>query len=342
MEQQRKRSPGAAAAKPGANKRPKRDDESEREELDLRSGDTDVWVVKVPPYLMDEWEKRRGCARPPPQPQAPLLTSARGGRREAGAEAVLGKLVKDPSTKPSSSKMTGWRVVCDGAEGKPSTYEMKKHQSFAKGPAHSREQRVHILSEDVRSPPRLVRRSVLPARPPPTVSPPLPPSPRIPHRWDPLGLQNVSGYKARRNPRVDGVVSQQYELLPDPRDPDYRRLQKEKVSQIGEDRSGRAQSNAALYTEKPGEPEAAPRSRKPREKKDMMVRKDKPVVQEMLFKLFEVQERWTTKALVAETTQPEPWLKSILQDIAIHETKGGTRTLPPALLPWFDCVAVGG
>ena len=333
--EQRKRSPGAAAAEPGANKRPKRDDESEREELDLRSGDTDVWVVKVPPYLMDEWEKRRGCALPPPhppQPQAPLAECARG-RREAGAEAVLGKLVKDPSTKPSSSKMTGWRVVCDGAEGKPSTYEMKKHQSFAKGPAHSREQRVHIISEDVRSPPRLVRRSVLPARPPPpTVPPPLPPSPRIPHRWDPLGLQNVSGYKARRNPRVDGVVSQQYELLPDPRDPDYRRLQKEKVSQIGEDRSGRARGNEKLASTSAGEPESArdsahSRSRKPREKKDMMVRKDKTVVQEMLFKLFEVQERWTTKALIAETTQPEPWLKSILQDIAIHETKGGARTL---------------
>ena len=149
-------------------------------------------------------------------------------------------------------------------------------------------------------------------------------------------MQNVSGYKARRNPRVDGVVSQQYELLPDPRDPDYRRLQKEKVSQIGEDRRGRARDNEKLASTSAGEPEAARKggaestSRKPREKKDMMVRKDKTVVQEMLFKLFEVQERWTTKALIAETTQPEPWLKSILQDIAIHETKGGTRTLPHA------------
>ena len=142
----------------------------------------------------------------------------------------------------------------------------------------------------------------------------------------------MSGYKARRNPRVDGVVSQQYELLPDPRDPDYRRLQKEKVSQIGEDRRGRARDNEKLASTSAGEPEAArePVSRKPREKKDMMVRKDNLVVQEMLFKLYEVQERWTTKALVAETTQPEPWLKSILQDIAIHETKGGACTLPRA------------
>ena len=85
--EQRKRSPGAAAAEPGANKRPKRDDESEREELDLRSGDTDVWVVKVPPYLMDEWEKRRGCALPPPpQPPnpKPRWLSARGGAGRRG------------------------------------------------------------------------------------------------------------------------------------------------------------------------------------------------------------------------------------------------------------------
>ena len=155
----------------------------------------------------------------------------------------------------------------------------------------------------------------------------------------------MSGYKARRNPRVDGVVSQQYELLPDPRDPDYRRLQKEKVSQIGEDRSTRARINEKLASTSAGEPESArdsahSRSRKPREKKDMMVRKDKTVVQEMLFKLFEVQERWTTKALIAETTQPEPWLKSILQDIAIHETKGGAHTLP-ALLSRFACVGEG-
>ena len=43
----------------GSRKRARRPDESEREELEAQSRDVDVWLVKVPPYLMDEWRSRR-------------------------------------------------------------------------------------------------------------------------------------------------------------------------------------------------------------------------------------------------------------------------------------------
>ena len=43
-------------------KRARRVDESDREDLDAQSRDVDVWLVKIPPYLMDEWDRRRRCA----------------------------------------------------------------------------------------------------------------------------------------------------------------------------------------------------------------------------------------------------------------------------------------
>jgi hypothetical protein len=58
----RKLPAAAAAAAAGASKRVRRADESEREDLDAQSRDVDVWLVKVPPYLMEEWEKRRRLA----------------------------------------------------------------------------------------------------------------------------------------------------------------------------------------------------------------------------------------------------------------------------------------
>ena len=49
----------AAGSEGGARKRVRRPDESEREELVADSRDVDVWLVKVPPYLMEEWNSRR-------------------------------------------------------------------------------------------------------------------------------------------------------------------------------------------------------------------------------------------------------------------------------------------
>ena len=49
----------AASSDGGSRKRVRRPDESEREELEAQSRDVDVWLVKVPPYLMDEWRSRR-------------------------------------------------------------------------------------------------------------------------------------------------------------------------------------------------------------------------------------------------------------------------------------------
>lgn len=49
----------AASSEGGARKRVRRADESEREELEAQARDVDVWLVKVPPYLMDEWRSRR-------------------------------------------------------------------------------------------------------------------------------------------------------------------------------------------------------------------------------------------------------------------------------------------
>jgi hypothetical protein len=49
------------AARDGT-KRARRVDESDREDLDAQARDVDVWLVKVPSYLMDEWDRRRRCA----------------------------------------------------------------------------------------------------------------------------------------------------------------------------------------------------------------------------------------------------------------------------------------
>ena len=76
-----------------------------------------------------------------------------------GADAVLGKLVNN-GAKAGSSKTTSWSVVCEGNEGKPSTYQLKKAQTFAKGPGRRSEPRMHIISEGVR--PDSLTETVLP------------------------------------------------------------------------------------------------------------------------------------------------------------------------------------
>ena len=49
----------AASSESGSRKRARRPDESDREQLEAQGRDVDVWLVKVPPYLMDEWRRRR-------------------------------------------------------------------------------------------------------------------------------------------------------------------------------------------------------------------------------------------------------------------------------------------
>lgn len=66
---------------------------------------------------------------------------------------MLGKLV-NTGVKGGSTKATQWSVVCEGIEGKPSTYQLKKAQSFAKGPGRQSQPRMHIISEGVCAKPR--------------------------------------------------------------------------------------------------------------------------------------------------------------------------------------------
>ena len=63
-------------------------------------------------------------------------------RSEDGADAVLGKLV-NTGAKGGGVKSTPWSVVCEGIEGKPSSYELKKAQQFAKGPMRQKGERTH-------------------------------------------------------------------------------------------------------------------------------------------------------------------------------------------------------
>ena len=74
-------------------------------------------------------------------------------RRADGPDAVLGKL-KNTGSKAGSSTATQWSVVCEGVEGKPTTYQLKKAQSFAKGPTRQPQPRMHIISEGVREQPQ--------------------------------------------------------------------------------------------------------------------------------------------------------------------------------------------
>lgn len=69
-------------------------------------------------------------------------------------DAELGKL-KNTGVKGGSTKATPWSVVCEGIEDKdgkpmPSVYQLKKAQTFAKGPHRQSEPRMHIVSEGVR------------------------------------------------------------------------------------------------------------------------------------------------------------------------------------------------
>ena len=69
--------------------------------------------------------------------------------RSKDPDAELGKL-KNTGAKGGSSKATPWEVVCEGIEGKPSVYQLKKAQTFAKGPHRQSAPRMHIISEGVR------------------------------------------------------------------------------------------------------------------------------------------------------------------------------------------------
>lgn len=288
---------------------------------------------------------------------------------EGGADAVLGKLV-NTGAKGGSSKATPWSVVCEGIEGKPSTYQLKKSQSFAKGPMRQREPRMHIVSEGVRRAPRL---------PPPPAARPLSLERRRSHLTCRMRLRAQPKEAARLKPKIEGLVSQQYELAPPPDDRQYRKLQGARVAQISADRAGRAQVSAKLPTvitedmNMKADNEREAREARKREKEtgewtcascksvnhsrhekcqqcnarkttgDKMVRRDRVEVQNELFKLLEdnsavcsgthteedgpeackhCRTHWHTKDLIAETKQPEAFLKSILKEMCTYIRKG--------------------
>lgn len=269
--------------------------------------------------------------------RAPSL-SARPSRRADGPDAVLGKL-KNTGAKAGSSTATQWSVVCEGVEGKPTTYQLKKSQSFAKGPTRQPQPRMHIISEGVREQPQRFAVAagemllLTPAR---------------------TCLQPKEA--ARLKPKVEGLVSQQYELAPPSNDRTYRELQGARVAQIGQERDGRAQVTMRLPSvimEDLHQKEQIYRDRlkaKKEEKETTLGNKrfrgDKSEVQNKLFKLLEDQSsvcegkphpegkdgkpetcihcrtHWKTQDLIEQTQQPEAFLKMILKEMCEYEKRG--------------------
>ncbi|KAI4339240.1 hypothetical protein MLD38_024202 [Melastoma candidum] len=61
-------------------------------------------------------------------------------------------------------------------------------------------------------------------------------------------------------------------------------------------------------------------------------RRDRGEMEEIMFKLFERQPNWTLRNLIAETDQPEQFLKDLLKDLCVYNNKGanqGTYELKP-------------
>ncbi|XAR52387.1 DNA helicase [Bertholletia excelsa] len=61
-------------------------------------------------------------------------------------------------------------------------------------------------------------------------------------------------------------------------------------------------------------------------------RRDRAEMEEIMFKLFERQPKWTLKQLLHETDQPEQFLKDLLKDLCVYNNKGanqGTYELKP-------------
>ena len=202
------------------------------------------------------------------------------------------------------------------AEGKPSSYELKKAQQFgaiflnfshfshfshisltfltffaAKGPMRKKEPRMHIISENPPDAPRL-------------------------------------------KPKIEGLVSQQYELAPAKESMEhYRKMQGERVKQIGLDRAGRAAASTKLPTSDLGAEHVRKMTTKKadgtidtstvgasssvynkpaaQKRRDLMVRGDKTDVQDLLFKLFE------DNSMVCKDTHTEEELMASVPHISL-------------------------
>jgi len=162
---------------------------------------------------------------------------------------------------------------------------------------------------------------------------------------------------ARLKPKVEGLVSQQYELAPPPDDRNYRNLQGRRVEEIGREREGRAQvteqlPSVKMMTEMRDKRENERAERKRRQEVvettggNRRVRGDKSAVQNELFKLFadnsghcvntdhpedkdgkpmtceHCRTHWTTKDLVDKTGQPQDFLKEILKEMCEFDKRG--------------------
>jgi hypothetical protein len=161
---------------------------------------------------------------------------------------------------------------------------------------------------------------------------------------------------ARLKPKVEGLVSQQYELAPPPDDRTYRNLQGARVAQIGQDRAGRAKVTEKLPSVIMEDLHDKLRREKEEQKKkkderettagNKKVRRDKREVQNELFKLFadnssvcantahpegndgkpetceHCRTHWTTKDLIDKTDQPEAYLKMILKEMCEYDKRG--------------------
>eukprot|EP01024_Parvocaulis_polyphysoides_P061026 TRINITY_DN67187_c0_g1_i1.p2 TRINITY_DN67187_c0_g1~~TRINITY_DN67187_c0_g1_i1.p2 ORF type:complete len:128 (+),score=24.19 TRINITY_DN67187_c0_g1_i1:3-386(+) len=61
--------------------------------------------------------------------------------------------------------------------------------------------------------------------------------------------------------------------------------------------------------------------------KQRRLRMDKDELENVLFELFEKQSMWRLQDLLKETDQPHMWLKQVLNDIAMLNTRGEHKDL---------------
>lgn len=103
----------AGAGAPVAPKKIKSEAAANAEELDVQMKGASLMLVKIPGYLLDEWEKKRHAA--------------------GGGAANLGKLIIDSSKRVKGKP--AMRMLCEGmAEELPQKYDLRQSQEFAKVP----------------------------------------------------------------------------------------------------------------------------------------------------------------------------------------------------------------
>lgn len=304
--------------------------------LDVSECDRGVWLVKLPAFAAGRW--RQACAEAQGAELGRLVVEGgRAGKRgpeedeDEDEESDEGKGRGDGNTKPAFPTLL--RLSAAGAQpGAPSTLSVRGDVAGARGQPPAR---VFAVSGDgacesgggAGAVARAAGR--VSARLDAAVSLAFPSS-----SSNPVGAA-ASSYGAMARERAAAARAAQegrsLQVIDDPRPGALRRAA---VAATGTATAGGDSASApvaggvssALALKRAAAAALAaapPNKRRPKKGEwEHRARAPKDQVEAALFRCFERQRHWTFAALHAETDQPAPWLKEVLEGVAVLNKRG--------------------